>query len=132
MINISDVEGRLVTFLGSTGNAGTSINLNTVAVTTVVQPGTWQKWMPLFLFLTRFSTGSGLVPTATVTAGTSTPTVPVDFKASGALSGSGPTQVFPALSTISFYTAANSFFFAVTAGAVGTCDAVLYGVLEGG
>ena len=130
-IQVSDVNGRLIQFLGSTGNAGTSIDLNVVQVTTVFIGTAYPRWMPLFLFLRRFSTGSGAVPTATVSAGTATPTVPVDFKAGAALSGNGPDQVFVALRTLSFYGPGNNFFFAVTAGAVGTCDAELYGVIEG-
>ena len=131
-IGIQDFEGRTIMLLGATGTAGTSVNLNTVAVTTVVAPGTWQRWMPLIMVLTRFSTGAGAVPTATVTAGTQTPAVPVDFKASGALSGNGPTQILFPLTTMGFYKQANSFFFAVTAGAAGTCDIVLYGLIENG
>ena len=131
-INVQDFMGRTVMLLGSTGNAGTSVNLNTVAVTTVVFGSAWQRWCPLVMNLTRFSTGSAAVPTATVTAGTITPTVPVDFKASGALSGNGPNQLFFPLTTMGFYTAANNFFFAVTAGAAGTCDIELYGVIENG
>src|ERR1700693_2013448 len=94
-ISIGDFEGRTILLLCSTGNLGTSINLNTVAVTTVVVPSaTWQRWMPLYMVLTRFSTGAAAVPTATVSAGTVTAAAPVDFKAAGALSGNGPTQIF--------------------------------------
>jgi hypothetical protein len=129
-IQISDVDGRTIYKLGSTGFLGTSVNLATVAVTTVVIPGNWARWMPLFMFATRFSTGNGLVPTATVSAGTATPAVPVDFKAGGALAGSGPTQVWSALRTISWYGPTDRFYFAVTAGAAGTCDIECYGVIE--
>lgn len=132
-IQVADFEGRLIQLIGQTGVAGTSVNLNTVAVTSVATPGsTWQRWMPLVMVLTRFSTGSAAVPTATVSAGTVTAAAPVDFKAAAALSGNGPTQVFFPLTTLSFYTAAQSFLFAVTAGAAGTCDVMLYGVVEGG
>jgi hypothetical protein len=131
-INVSDIEGRYIQLLGSTGNAGTSVNLNSVAVTTVCIPSlTWQRWLPMFLVLTRFSTGAGAVPTATVSAGQSA-TAPVDFRAAAALSGNGPTQIFPCLNTISFYLPNNNFNFAVTVGAAGTCDVLVYGIVEGG
>jgi hypothetical protein len=131
-INVSDIEGRYIQLLGSTGNAGTSVNLNTVAVTTICIPSlTWQRWLPMFLVLTRFSTGGAAVPTATVSAGFNA-TTPVDFRAAAALSGNGPVQVFPCLNTISFYLPTQNFNFAVTAGAAGTCDVLAYGIIEGG
>jgi hypothetical protein len=128
-ITQQDIEGRLIMFLG----AARTVNLNVVAVTNVVTPGSiWLRWLPLYMVLTNFSTGSGLVPTATVSAGAITAAAPTDFKAAAALSGSGPTQVIPALSTISAYTPSQAFLFAVTAGAAGTCDVLCYGVVEGG
>ena len=125
----TDIEGRIIHLLG----AAITVNLNVVAVTNVCTPSsTWLRWLPLFMVLRNFSTGTGAVPTATVSAGSITAAAPVDFRAAAALSGNGPSQVFPALSTISFYTPSQSFLFAVTAGAVGTCDVAVYGVIEGG
>ena len=132
-LGVADFEGRLVLLVGQTGVAGTSVNLNTVGVTTVAVPSsTWQRWLPLVMVLTRFSTGSGAVPTATVSAGTVTAAAPIDFKAGAALSGNGPFQIFFPLTTMSPYNASNNFLFAVTAGAVGTCDVALYAMVEGG
>jgi hypothetical protein len=128
-ITRTDIEGRLIMPLG----VALTVNLNVVAVTTVFIPSSnWLRWMPLFMELRNFSTGSAAVPTATVSAGTVTAAAPVDFRAAAALSGNGPSQVFSALTTISPYTGTNNFLFAVTAGAVGTCDVALYGVVEGG
>src|ERR1017187_2079828 len=126
-LGVADFEGRLVLLVGQTGVAGTSVNLNTVGVTTVAVPSsTWQRWLPLVMVLTRFSTGSGAVPTATVSAGTVTAAAPIDFKAGAPVSGNGPFQIFFPLTTMSPYNASNTFLFAVTAGAVGTCDVALY------
>lgn len=133
-ITVGFVNGENIQFGGATGLAGTSINLNVVAVTTIIfsaQQG--MLFLPLFLFLRRFSTGAGAVPTATFTAGSLVPAAPVDWIGATVLSGNGPDQCFQPAgnSAVVPQLWSTPFRFAITAGAVGTCDVEVYGVVQG-
>ena len=136
-IAITDIEGRHMDLMGASGIAGTSINLNVVAVTQIFSVAGYsgqQRWLPMVIFLTRFSTGSGAVPGATITVGGLSATTPNDWLTSTVLSGNGPTLAFVTNvpnTVVSYSDAASTkFYLAVTAGAVGTCDVVVYGVLD--
>jgi spore coat protein U-like protein len=125
----SDIEGRRIELLGISGYAGTSINLATVQVNVLVKFG--RPSIPLFLYMTRYSTGAAKVPAYTFACGVIVGTVANNWLSAISPTLKGPITIhYPAAGTASITCAQNTTFgIQITGGAAGTCDAVLYGLV---